>query len=192
MQLKMVRPFISVLPQFCPVPRWLNLLARPVMLAVLLASTAIALSQPGPSPAGDYPSLKAEAEKYYAEGSYAKANEVYSRLLLLSSISHDDARWVAFRCADTQWRAAAGTDNPDTTKLDEARDNLVKQIRDLTREDQHDRVWVEVQESLGDFFWTRHGRNYGTTIGMARGRIIWRRSTGGPARATWTWRGNGI
>ena len=49
-------------------------------------------------------------------------------------------------------------DRADTTKLDEARNELEKQIRDLTREDQHDRVWAEVQESLGDFSWTR--RNY--------------------------------
>ena len=128
------------------------------LTAALLVATTV-FGQPGPSPANDYQSLKAEAERFYTEGSYAKANEVYSRLLFLSSISHDEARWVAFRFADTQWRAAAGTDNPDTTKLDDARDNLDKQIRDLTREDQHDRVWAEVQESLGDFFWTRRNNN---------------------------------
>jgi len=129
------------------------------MLAVLLASTATAPGQPAPAPASDYASLKAQAEKFYADGSYAKANEIYSRLLVLSNITPDDARRVAFRVADTQWRSAAATDNPDTTKLDDARSQLEKQIRDLTREDQHDRVWTEVEESLGDFFWTRRNSN---------------------------------
>ena len=157
-------------------------------MAVVFASSAIALSQPGPSPAGDYPSLKAEAEKFYAEGSYAKANEIYSRLSLLSSISHDEARWVAFRFADTQWRAAAGTDNPDTTKLDEARGNLEKQIRDLTREDSTTVSGSKCRNRSVIFF----GRDGTTIIGAEPGRIIRRRSTGGRARATWTWRGSVI
>ena len=67
---------------------------------------------------------------------------------------------MAFRSADTQWRSEAATANADTTKLDEARDALDKQIRDLAREDQHDRVWAEVEESLGDFFWTRRNYNH--------------------------------
>ena len=53
----------------------------------------------------------------------------------VSSLSEADARWVDFRMADTQWRSAAATDNSDPTRLDEARDNLEKQIRDLTREE---------------------------------------------------------
>jgi uncharacterized protein YfaS (alpha-2-macroglobulin family) len=125
-------------------------------LAVLLASTAAALGQPGPDSA--YPTNKAAAEKFYAEGSYAKAHEIYGKVDV-SFLSRDEARWVTFRFADTQWRSQAATDNSDTTKLDEARDNLEKQIRDLTREDQHDRVWAEVQESLGDFFWARRNNN---------------------------------
>ncbi|MGH7994643.1 MAG: hypothetical protein ACREDQ_14065, partial [Limisphaerales bacterium] len=155
----MVRLFGSVPAGFCLVSQWLNFPARTATLGVLFASMAIALGQPASSPAGDYQSLKAEAEKFYADGSYAKANEIYGRLSLLSSISHDEARWVVFRFADTQWRAAAATDNPDTTKLDDARGQLEKQIRDLTRADQHDRVWAEVQESLGDFFWARRNNN---------------------------------
>jgi len=125
-------------------------------LAVLLASTAAAFGQPGPD--ADYPTNKAAAEKFCAEGSYAKAHKIYGKVDI-SFLSRDEARWVTFRFADTQWRSQAATDNPDTTKFDEARDNLEKQIRDLTREDQHDCLWAEVQESLGDFFWTRRN-NY--------------------------------
>jgi hypothetical protein len=152
-------------------------------LAVLLASTAAALGQPGPD--ADYPTNKAAAEKFCAEGSYAKAHEIYGKVDI-SFLSRDEARWVAFRFADTQWRSQAATDNSDTTKLDEARNNLEKQIRDLTREDQHDRVWAEVQESLGDFSWTRpNQQNWGGAC-----RIIRRRSIGGPARATSHLRGS--
>src|ERR1039457_261760 len=125
-------------------------------LAVLLASIAAAFGQPGPDV--DYPTNKIAAEKFYAEGSYAKAHEIYDKVDI-SFLSREGARWVAFRFADTQWRSQAATDNSDTTKLDEARNNLEKQIRDLTREDQHDRVWAEVQESLGDFSWTRRNNN---------------------------------
>src|SRR5271154_2856107 len=126
---------------------------RPIgMVAAFLASAIAAFSQ------SDYSTNKIAAEKFYADGSYAKANEIYSKVDV-SSLSPDDARWVDFRLADTQWRSAAATDNPDTTKLDEARDRLEKQIRNLTRDDQHDRIWAEVEESLGDFFWTRRS-NY--------------------------------
>jgi uncharacterized protein YfaS (alpha-2-macroglobulin family) len=106
----------------------------------------------------DYEKQKADAEKFYTDASYAKANEIY-RAVNTTNFSANEARWVAFRLADTQWRSQAVTDNADTTKLDEARAKLEKQIRDLQRTDEHDRVWVEVQESLGDFFWTRRNNN---------------------------------
>ena len=125
------------------------------IFAILLATTAVSSSQPS---AADYATNKTVAENFYTEGSYAKSGEIYSKMDV-SSLSEADARWVDFRMADTQWRSAAATDNSDPTRLDEARDNLEKQIRDLTREEQHDRTWVEVQESLGDFFWTRRN-NY--------------------------------
>ena len=170
-------------------------------LAVLLASTAAAFGQPGPD--ADYSTNKDAAEKFYAEGSYAKAHEIYDKVDI-SFLSREEARWVAFRFADTQWRSQAATDNSDTTKLDEAHNNLEKQIRDLTREDQHDRVWAEVQESLGDFFWTRpNQQNWGggwlyyqaalnwwagqSDIALARQRylkIVWKMSrppAGGPS-----------
>jgi hypothetical protein len=118
----------------------------------ILASTAVALSQ-----SADYTAGKAIAEKYYTEGSYARAHEVYAKMEV-SSLSAEDARWVAFRLADTQWRSAAASANPDSSELDSAHDSLEKQIRDLTRDDQHDRIWAEVEESIGDFYW--RGANY--------------------------------
>jgi len=106
----------------------------------------------------EYETLKAEAEKLYADGSYAKAHELYARAMVMSNISSNEARWVFFRNAETQWRAQAATQTADTTKLDQARQQLEVLIRDITRVEDRDRVWVEVHESLGDFFWTRRNQ----------------------------------
>ena len=110
----------------------------------------------------EYEPLKAEAEKYYADGSFAKAHELYARTREMSGVASNEVRWVVFRLADTQWRSQAATQTADTTKLDEARTQLEKLVRDVLREEEKDRVWVEVQESLGDFWWTRRNQqNWG-------------------------------
>ncbi|HWD94563.1 MAG TPA: alpha-2-macroglobulin family protein [Verrucomicrobiae bacterium] len=129
-----------------------------LIFALTLALAASAPGQPAADASSEYQTNKSAAENFYADGSYAKAHALYAKADL-SLLSGDESRWVAFRLADTQWRSEAATDRSDTTKLDEARNDLEKQIRDLTREDQHDRVWAEVQESLGDFFWTRRNNN---------------------------------
>ena len=129
-----------------------------LIFALGFAVVASAVGQTAAPAPSDYETNKLAAEKVYAEGSYAKANEIYSKVDA-SELSGDEARWVTFRVADTQWRSQAASANADTTKLDEAHGELDRQIRDLTREDQHDRVWAEVQESLGDFFWTRRNNN---------------------------------
>src|SRR5580765_999097 len=103
----------------------------------------------------EFETLKTEAEKFYADKSFAKANELYARAMVMSNLASNDARWVAFRNYDTQWRSQAATQTADTTKLDQAREELEKMVRDAKREEERDRVWVEVQESLGDFHWTR-------------------------------------
>ena len=109
----------------------------------------------------DFEKLKADAEKQYADGSYALAHETYAKAQL-DDLPPADKRWVEFRLADTQWRAQAATQTADTTKLDEARHQLEVLIRDITRVEDHDRIWAEIHESLGDFFWTRrNNNNYG-------------------------------
>jgi uncharacterized protein YfaS (alpha-2-macroglobulin family) len=109
----------------------------------------------------DFEALKADAEKQYADGSYALAHETYTKAQL-ADLAPTDKRWVEFRLADSQWRSQAATQSADTTKLDEARHQLEVLIRDITRVEDHDRVWAEVHESLGDYFWTRrNSNNYG-------------------------------
>jgi uncharacterized protein YfaS (alpha-2-macroglobulin family) len=106
----------------------------------------------------DYEKLKTDAEQLYADRSFSLANEAYKKAAELE-LPREEKSWVEFRLADTQWRSQAATEQTDTTKLDQARHQLEVLIRDITRVEDHDRAWAEVQESLGDFFWTRRNNN---------------------------------
>ena len=53
--------------------------------------------------------LKTEAEKFYAEKSFAKAHELYARAMVMSNLPASEARWVFFRNADTLWRSQLAT-----------------------------------------------------------------------------------
>src|SRR5689334_13548122 len=109
----------------------------------------------------DYAQLKSEAETYYAQGSYARANETYSRVDK-SKLNATDVRWVEFRLADTSWRAQAATTTADTTKFEAAQKQLEELIRVIDKEENRDLVWAEAHESLADLFWTRRNEmNWG-------------------------------
>ncbi|MBI4750569.1 MAG: alpha-2-macroglobulin [Acidobacteria bacterium] len=101
-----------------------------------------------------YQTLKAQAEKLYQEKSYALANAEYAKinpaLLPLA-----ESRWVQFRLADTLWRSQAATETADISQFDRAQRQLDTLVRDIQRSEDRDLVWVEVQESLGDFWWLR-------------------------------------
>src|SRR5262249_21268039 len=101
-------------------------------------------------------SLKQEAEKQYANGSYSKARELYSQTRNLQ-LTQAQSRWVNFRLADTLWRSQAGTNTADSTKYDEARHQLEVLVRDIQRPEDRDLVWAEVEESLADYYWMRPG-----------------------------------
>ncbi|MGI9068101.1 MAG: hypothetical protein ACR2HX_17070 [Pyrinomonadaceae bacterium] len=102
----------------------------------------------------DYSRLKADAEQFYAASSYARANEVYSKVDR-TSLSAAEARWVEFRLADTSWRAQAATETADTTSFDQAQKQLEELIRAFNKDDERDLVWAGAHESLADLFWTR-------------------------------------
>lgn len=109
----------------------------------------------------DYAKLKAEAERLYAEKSYAAARDLYAQADALP-LPPAEARWVDFRLADTLWRAQAGTQTADATKYEQAKRGLEDLIRAVERAADRDRVWAEAHESLGDFSWTRRdGRDWG-------------------------------
>ncbi len=98
--------------------------------------------------------LKTEAEAQYAQGSYARANELYSRIDK-SELNPVDLRWVEFRLADTSWRALAATTTFDATKFEQAQRQLEELIRVADKDTDRDLVWAEAHESLGDLFWVR-------------------------------------
>jgi uncharacterized protein YfaS (alpha-2-macroglobulin family) len=113
------------------------------------------------APQADYAKLKAEAEQFYAAGSYARANETYSKIDK-TKLAPAEARWVDFRIADTSWRSEAATQTSDTTKFEQAQKQLEELIRVNDKDDDRDLVWAEAHESLGDFFWTRSNQlNWG-------------------------------
>jgi uncharacterized protein YfaS (alpha-2-macroglobulin family) len=120
---------------------------------VILALAAIMPPATGRTQDVDYARLETEAEKLHAEGSYARARELYLKADALN-LPPEKARWVDFRLADTLWRSQAGTRTADPSVYDKALEGLNILIRDVKPADR-DRLWAEVQESLGDFHWTR-------------------------------------
>jgi len=102
----------------------------------------------------DFQSVKTEAERLYAEGSYALAHQRYAQLDL-ARLAPDDARWVRFRLADTDWRARAAARQADAQAFEAARTGLEAIVKAASRPAERDRVWAEAQVSLGDFWWTR-------------------------------------
>jgi uncharacterized protein YfaS (alpha-2-macroglobulin family)/tetratricopeptide (TPR) repeat protein len=161
--------------------------------SVLAATVSMAAAQESPA---SFASLKMQAERFYTDKSFARAQEIYSRAMVMSNMTAADARWVFFRNADTLWRSQAATDTADNTRLEQAREWLEQSLRATKRIEDRDQTWAEVQESLADFFWTRRNQqNWGAAwpyyqqalewwagakdIETARGRylgMIWRMS----------------
>src|SRR5689334_9450461 len=109
----------------------------------------------------DYSQLRSNAEAQYAQGSYARANELYAKIDK-SKLSPAEVRWVEFRLADTSWRAQAATQTSDTTIFEQAQKQLEELIRVADKETDRDLVWAEAHESLGDLFWRRAQLNWTT------------------------------
>jgi len=130
-------------------------------LFAVAALLALLLPCPAAEPPASYAAQKAEAERLVAEKSFLKANEIY-RAVNVTNLPPAEQRWVLFRRADTLWRSEASTQRADNTKFNQARQELTVLVRDVQREEEKDRGWVEVQESLGDSYWTpRNQRNWG-------------------------------
>ncbi len=121
------------------------------MLRAHLAAIALLLGANTPP---DYPKLRSQAERLIAEKSFSEAHELYERLAK-ADLPAPEKRWVAFRLADTLWRSQDIPNGGDPSKLDQARRDLQALIQNAPRPEDRDRVWAEVQESLGDFSWLR-------------------------------------
>jgi len=128
---------------------------------ISIALLSLVYLLPSAAPQNDYTKLKSDAERLYAAGSFAKANEIYARINK-TGLAPADVRWVEFRVADTSWRSQAGTETSDTTIFEKAQKELEELIRAHDKDEDRDLVWAEAHESLGDFFWTRRNQvNWG-------------------------------
>jgi hypothetical protein len=129
--------------------------------AVLGPAATLAAPDSDPKLPPEYSRLKDRAETFCAEGSYARARQLYERASDLD-LPESEARWVTFRVADTTWRAQAGSRTHDNTVFEKVRQQLEQVVGEIKRPEDRDRVWAEAQESLGDFWWARSGsQNWG-------------------------------
>lgn len=121
----------------------------------------------------NYPQLKADAERAYLERSYARAHELY-RSVDRVALPKTEERWVAFRLADTLWRAQASTQTRDNTKFEQAQKQLEELIRVADKQEDRDFIWAEAHESLADFFWTRRDQmNWGAAWPHYHSALDW-------------------
>ena len=112
------------------------------LIGLLAGLSLLSLLRAADAPAGSFEQLKADAEKFYAEKSFSLANEKYAAAKKLK-LDAAQARWVEFRLADTQWRAGAASKQIADDKVEDARQQLNKMVRDLKRPEDKDLVWAE-------------------------------------------------
>jgi uncharacterized protein YfaS (alpha-2-macroglobulin family) len=151
---------------------------------VACTSLSIAPTHSEAPPKGDgFAEAVAKAEKLFADGSYALAHDAYEAARKLATEA-GDVQWVAFRLADTQWRAQAATKQSDASELDAARRALEDSIRDIDRADERSDFFAAVKESLGDFFWTRRdSQDWGNAWPHYQAALQWWASSTDLARA---------
>lgn len=138
------------------------------LFSIPLVCAALAAMQ-----APDWMTTKARAEELYASGSFELAHRAYAAIDP-QSLGAPDRRWLAFRLADTRWRAAAGAQNADDTDLQEARKGLVELQQGIERLEQRDRTWALAEESLGDWSWQRRGsRDLGSALPHYQNALAW-------------------
>src|SRR5262245_57652507 len=100
-------------------------------LVMLILLSLLCLASPQSQPP-TYETLKTEAERLYAEASYSQARELYLKARAVK-LQPEEARWVAFRLADTLWRGQAATRTVDATKYETAQRQLESLIRERRR-----------------------------------------------------------
>ncbi len=163
----------------CAPSNWKIAMKLPALFALGLwfAVTAFA------APPADYESIKAEAETYYADGSFAKARDLYLAATP-TNLPPAARRWVEFRLADTQWRSQAATETADATALDEARHELEMLAR---REARANRTTTRPGPRRRNPWATFSGRGATRMTRARHGRATSKPWIGGPARATSNW-----
>jgi uncharacterized protein YfaS (alpha-2-macroglobulin family) len=128
-------------------------LTLPLLVAMLLGMDFTSARAQG-APNDEYTSLKAEAERFHAEGSYARALALYERAASMN-LDEREQRWVAFRLGDTMWRNQNATQTHDDTIYQRAVERLNNLLATYQVAVDRDDLWAEAQESLGDYYWNR-------------------------------------
>jgi len=152
-------------------------LMRSLSLFALLILSAL----PGSAPpvldeAIDLDSFVARADALHAEGSYRSALTLYRQAEIEAQRRgyNDPLRRVRFLIADCSWRDWAATEQRDSTQLDEARKALSEMLAARSRIEDRDRLWAQIQESLGDSYWLpRQTRNWHPAWGHYQEALTW-------------------
>ncbi len=119
------------------------------------------ISPPAPPPVRvpgtpqEIAALRADADRLFADKSYALALEKYQALNALQLPPAEQA-YVEFRVADSQWRNAASSQQADQAVFTASRSVLEKMANALAEAagpERAPRLWAEIEESLGDSWW---------------------------------------
>ena len=147
---------------------------RRILLASLLGCLLLSIASAQPQGPASYSTLRAAAEREYAEKSFARAHALYEEAAKLA-LSPEERRWVEFRLADTTLRADVASPNPDPrerlaaraalSKLIEASTSLTDLDEDGPERTADDDLTALMHEALGDHFLTHpHERNPGMAL----------------------------
>lgn len=125
-----------------------------IAFALLTSSLSVTAGESQP-PDDAYARLKQEAERYYAEKSFARALALYQQAEKLE-LPETERRWVTFRIGDTMWRNRAASRANDDTEYQKAHTILTDLLRAAyPTAVNRDHTWASAQESLGDYWWIR-------------------------------------
>ncbi|HEX6883949.1 MAG TPA: alpha-2-macroglobulin family protein [Planctomycetota bacterium] len=120
----------------------------------------------------DAEALIGRAEARFAEHSYAAAHELYQQVAGLE-LAPERRAWVDFRLADTRWRAAARTNDADSSELDHAAQELRGMLERYERPEARDDLYAEIHESLGDGAWRERSQDWGGASGHYAAALEW-------------------
>lgn len=120
---------------------------------ILLSSFALAMSLS--LHGSEYAEKFSEAQALSAEGSYAKAEAIYSELLTFR-LPPETKDQLTYLRANAAWRNLTATNQTDPKLIEDQRDVLGALAEKLMKQEPTNRpplLWAEVQASLGDSYW---------------------------------------
>ncbi|MDX1584121.1 MAG: MG2 domain-containing protein, partial [Thermoanaerobaculia bacterium] len=113
-----------------------------------------------------------QADELYEEGSYRLAHQAYEKVDL-AELGEVGQRWVLFRRADSLWRAESSDPQRDPSKMEQARRELRELLEAYEREEERDRLFAEIHESLGDSYWSEATHSWSAAWQHYRQALEW-------------------